>query len=163
MADGDKLRLIGDENTRSHTALCTMREAIFYSFVLLGSILRTGQSFLCRALTEWAIMPGVCLKCRLQLVQFGIKKKIRLQNQTLTLRFLKEGGRVGEEGKNFILLLQKPSERVSNWNTNLNCLASICSGEILLMTPFHKKRGWMKKRRERRSGGFSFLVECLLA
>lgn len=56
-------------------------------------------------------MPGVCLKHLLQFVQFGIKKKIRLRNQTLTLRFLIDGLRVGDGGKNFILLLEKPSEQ----------------------------------------------------
>lgn len=94
------------------TLHCVQYVRLFFaSFVLLASILRTGQSFPCRALTEWAVMPGVCLKRLLQFVQFGIKKKIRLRNQTLTLRFLIDGLRVGDGGKNFILLLEKPSEQ----------------------------------------------------
>lgn len=43
MADGVKPLLIGDENTRNHTALCTIREAIFSFLCTAGFYFENGS------------------------------------------------------------------------------------------------------------------------
>lgn len=70
------------------------------------------------------------------------KKKLDFRINTLRLRFLSDGLRVGDGGERVSFsLLQKPSEAVSNRDSNSNCVASVFAEETLLMTPSHKRGG----------------------